>query len=37
VQERFDEINARLAGQGMRTISLAVPGGSGQLRDDLSG
>jgi hypothetical protein len=25
VQERFDEINARLAGQGMRTISLADP------------
>jgi hypothetical protein len=25
VQERFDEINARLAGQGVRTISLADP------------
>jgi hypothetical protein len=25
VRERFDEINARLAGQGMRTISLADP------------
>jgi hypothetical protein len=23
VRERFDEINARLAGQGIRTISLA--------------
>jgi hypothetical protein len=23
VQEHFDEINARLAGEGMRTISLA--------------
>ncbi len=25
VQERFDEINARLAGEGMRTISLTDP------------
>jgi hypothetical protein len=25
VRERFDEINARLAGEGMRTISLAEP------------